>query len=131
MVFFFLLQVSRRKESSRNMVFFFFYRFQEEKKVLELFYVLYENRNKDTWCYCIFTLLCNELYLLTLKVPITTAADIILIYLLIVFRRKLDIISCESSARQRIHLKHHASFSSTDKSKKKQKKKSVACCSFA
>ena len=51
---------------------------------------------------------------LTLKVPITTAADDINIFSL--FFRRLD-VSSESSARQRIHLKHQALFSSKDKSK--------------
>ena len=56
---------------------------------------------------------------LSLKAPITTAADDIHKYLFIfVFQRKQDDISCESSARQRIHLKHQALFSSEDKSKK-------------
>ena len=38
---------------------------------------------------------------------------------------RLD-ISCESSARQRIHMKHQALFCSQDKSKKN----SVVCCKF-
>ena len=54
---------------------------------------------------------------LTLKVPITTAADYIHKYFFIVFRKiRLD-ISCESSARQRIHMKHQAPFSLKDKNK--------------
>ena len=36
-------------------------------------------------------------------------------------------ISCESSAGQRIHLKHKALFSSKDKNKNKI---SVVCCNF-
>ena len=41
-------------------------------------------------------------------------------------------ISCESSARQRIHMKHQALFSSKDESKNKAKRnKSVVCCNFA
>ena len=64
--------------------------------------------------------------------PITTVADNIYKYFFIVFQRKknsiplhffksgdiirLD-ISCESSARQRIHMKHQALFPLKDKSK--------------
>ena len=59
--------------------------------------------------------------LLTLKAPITTAADDSLEYLFIVFfsvKIRLD-ISCESSAgQQRIHTKHQALFFSKDKSRK-------------
>ena len=52
--------------------------------------------------------------LLTLKVPITTAADNIHC-----FSEKIRLdVSSESSARQRIHLKNQALFSSKDKSKK-------------
>ena len=40
---------------------------------------------------------------------------------------RLD-ISCESSARQRIHMKHQALFSSKDKSKQN---KNVVCCNFS
>ena len=74
--------------------------------------------------------------MLALKVPIMTAADDSLEYLFIVFvfcflfffdKIMLD-ISCESSARQRIHMKHQALFSSKDKSKNN---KSVVCCNFA
>ena len=57
--------------------------------------------------------------LLTLKVPITTAADDIHKYFFIVFLEKTRLdISCESSARQRIHTKPQALFSWKDKSKK-------------
>ena len=56
---------------------------------------------------------------LTLKVPITTAADDIHKYFFIVFQRKIRLdVSSESSARQRIHMKNQALFSSKDKSKK-------------
>ena len=51
---------------------------------------------------------------LTLKAPITTAADDIHKYL---EKIKL-VVSNESSARQRIHLKNQALFSSEDKRKK-------------
>ena len=56
---------------------------------------------------------------LTLKVPITTAADDIINIFFIVFFQKirLDVLS-EFSARQRIHMKNQALFSSKDKSKK-------------
>ena len=58
---------------------------------------------------------------LTLKVPITTAADDIHRYFFIIFLEKIRLdFSCESSARQRIHMKHQALFSSKDKSKKKK-----------
>ena len=57
--------------------------------------------------------------MLTLKALITTAADNIHKYFFIVFQRKTRLdVSCESSARQRIHLKHQVLFSSKDKSKK-------------
>ena len=69
------------------------------------------------------------LYSLTLKAPITTAttaADDSLEYLLLFFSDKIMLdISCESSAWQRIHMKHHALFSSKDKRKNN---KSVVCC---
>ena len=58
---------------------------------------------------------------LTLNAPITTAADDIHKYFFIVFffseKIRLD-VSSESSARQRIHMKNQALFSSIDKSKK-------------
>ena len=55
---------------------------------------------------------------LTLKASITTAADDILnIFSLFSDKIRLD-VSSESSARQRIHSKHQALFSSGDKSKK-------------
>ena len=57
----------------------------------------------------------------SLKVPSMNAADDIHKYFFIVFfsseKMRLD-ISCESSARHRIHKKHLASFSFTDNSKK-------------
>ena len=57
--------------------------------------------------------------LLTLKAPVTTAADDIHKYFFIVFSEKirLDVLS-ESSAMQRIHMKNQALFSLKDKSKK-------------
>ena len=56
---------------------------------------------------------------LTLKAPITTAAEDIYKYFLNCFSEKirLDVLS-ESSARQRIHMKNQALLSSKDKSKK-------------
>ena len=55
---------------------------------------------------------------LTLKVPITTAADDIHKYFSC-FSEKIRLdISSESSARQRIHMKSQAVFSSKDKSKR-------------
>ena len=57
--------------------------------------------------------------LLTLKAPIATAADDIHKYLFNCFSEKIRFdVSSESSARQRIHMKHQALFSSKDKSKK-------------
>ena len=54
----------------------------------------------------------------TLKVPITTAADDIQKFFFC-FSEKIRLdVSSESSARQRIHSKHQALFSSKDKSKK-------------
>ena len=47
-----------------------------------------------------------------------TAADDTHKYFFIVFQRKSDDGSSESSARQRIHKQNHALFSSEDKSKK-------------
>ena len=55
--------------------------------------------------------------MLTLKAPIMTAADNYCFSETI----RLD-ISCESSARQRIHIKHQALFSLKDNSKKKKLK---------
>ena len=56
---------------------------------------------------------------LTLKVPITTATEDIHKYFFIVFSEKIRLhVSSESSARQRIHMKNQALFSSKDKSKK-------------
>ena len=63
------------------------------------------------------------LEVLTLKGPITTATDNIHKYFFIVFffffleKIRLD-VSCESSARQRIHMKNQALFISKEKSKK-------------
>ena len=51
---------------------------------------------------------------LTFKAPITTAADSILVFHCFSEKIRHD-ISCESSARQRIHMKHHSFFSSKDK----------------
>ena len=54
----------------------------------------------------------------TLKASITTAADDIQ-NILYCFSEKIRLdVSSEFSARQRIHLKHQALFSSKDKSKK-------------
>ena len=56
---------------------------------------------------------------LTLKAPIRTAADDILKYFFIVLSEKIRLgILYEPSARQRIHIKHQALFSSKDKSNK-------------
>ena len=55
---------------------------------------------------------------LILKAAIMSAADKIHKYFYIVFQKKIRLdISCESSAKQRIHMKHQALFSSKDKSK--------------
>ena len=62
-----------------------------------------------------------------LKVPITTVADDIHEYFFHYFSEKIRLdVSSESSARQRIHLKHQALFSSKHKSKKKIKMSSAA-----
>ena len=54
---------------------------------------------------------------LTLKAPITTAADDIHnIFLCFLEKIRLD-VSSESSARQRFHMKYQALFSLEDKSK--------------
>ena len=56
---------------------------------------------------------------LTLKVPITTAADDTYKYFFNCFSEKIRLdVSSESSARQRIHLKNQALLFSKDKSKK-------------
>ena len=55
--------------------------------------------------------MCLSLDILTIKAPITTAADDIHKYLSIVFQRKLDDVSSESSARRRIQMKNRAIFS--------------------
>ena len=56
--------------------------------------------------------------LLTLKAPTTTAADDFHKYFFHCFSEKVRLdVSCESSARQRIHLKNQALFSLKDKSK--------------
>ena len=56
----------------------------------------------------------SDAWILTLKVPITTAADDIHC-----FSEKIRLdVSSESSARQRIHRQNQALFSSKDKSKK-------------
>ena len=47
-----------------------------------------------------------------------TAADSILEYFSLRFREIRLAVSCESSARQRIHMKHQALFSSKDNSEK-------------
>ena len=62
-----------------------------------------------------------------------TAADDSLEYFskLLTVKIRLD-ISCKSSARLRIHMKHQSLFSSKDKRKKKEKRnKSVLCCNFS
>ena len=54
-----------------------------------------------------------------MQAPITTAADNIHKYLFHCFSEKIRLdISSESSARQRIHMKNQALFSSKEKSKK-------------
>ena len=56
---------------------------------------------------------------LTLRAPITTAADDIHKYFSIFSSEKIRLgVSSESSARQRINMKNQALFSSKDKSKK-------------
>ena len=60
-----------------------------------------------------------QFVILTLKVPVMTAADDSLEYFSRCFSKKIRLdISCESSARQRTHIKHPALFSLKDKSKK-------------
>ena len=54
--------------------------------------------------------------MLTLKAPITTAADDIKNFHCFSDKIRID-VSCEYSARQRIHMKNQALFSLTDKSK--------------
>ena len=67
-------------------------------------------------------------YFKTFEAPITTSADDSLEYFVIVFPDKIMLdISCESSAWQRIHMKHQALFSSKGKS---ENNKSVVCCNI-
>ena len=55
---------------------------------------------------------------LALRAPIRTAADGIYKYFFLCFSEKIRlVVSSESSARQRIHMKNQALFSSKDKSK--------------
>ena len=66
--------------------------------------------------------------LLTLKTPITTAAEDIHKIFFRCFSEKIrHDVSSESSARQRIHMKNQALFSWKDKSKKN---KNIVFCSF-
>ena len=63
--------------------------------------------------FCLYEIkLISVFCCLTLKAPITTAADDIHTYFFIVFQRIIF------SANQRIHMKSQALFSSKDKSKK-------------
>ena len=62
--------------------------------------------------------LCHTSMYLTLKAPVTTAADNIYKYFLHCFSEKIRLdVTSESSARQRIHKKNQALFSLKDKSK--------------
>ena len=65
----------------------------------------------------------NDIFL-TLKALITTAA----VLNIFCFSKIMLVISCESSAKQRIHMKQKALFSSKDKS---ENNKSAVCCHFA
>ena len=59
---------------------------------------------------------------LTLKAPIKTAADDSLEFFKKFFSEKIRLdILCESSARQKIHMKHQALFSWNGKCKKRKK----------
>ena len=58
---------------------------------------------------------------LNIKAPITTAEDDILKYIFIIFSKKISLdISCESSAKQTIHMKYQNLFSV-------KKKKKIEC----
>ena len=57
----------------------------------------------------------GSLGILILKAPITTAADDIHIFFIVFSGKKRLDVSSESSARQRIHMKKQALFSSKDK----------------
>ena len=56
--------------------------------------------------------------LLTLKAPITTAAEDIHKFFFIVFQRKIRLDVLSESSRQRIRMKNRALFSLKDESKK-------------
>ena len=67
---------------------------------------------------CIVYFLVSFHKTLTLKAPVTTAADDIHKYFFHCFSEKITLyVSSESSAWQRIHMKNKAFFSLKDKSK--------------
>ena len=76
--------------------------------------------NRDKFHYdFVFTKFIRPQLPLTLKGPITTAADDIHKYFFHCFSEKIRLdVSSDFSARQRIHMKNQALFSSEDKSKK-------------
>ena len=80
------------------------------------------NRKKSGFIGLNFAFLSIGVYFvwtLTLKAPITTAADHLHKHFFYCFSEKIRLdISYESFARQRIHMKNQALFSSKDKSKK-------------
>ena len=64
------------------------------------------------------TVFCR-IIVMTLKAPVTTTTDDIHKYFFIFFSEKIRLdISCESFARQRIHMKLQALFSLKNKCKK-------------
>ena len=75
----------------------------------------------------IFGRLEEIFFLLTLKAPITTAADDILKYFF-KFSKKTSLdISCESFVWQTIHIKCQELFSLKKKKKKKKFKETICC----
>ena len=72
------------------------------------------------WIYAVFKLQLLSLLalrVLTLKAPITTAADDIHKYFSLFFTENKTYVSSESSAEQRIHMKNQALFYSKGKIK--------------
>ena len=68
---------------------------------------------------CIVSNIYIQRHCLTVKAPITTAAEDIHINIFHCFSEKIRLdVSSESFARQRSHMKNQALFSSKDKSKK-------------
>ena len=84
--------------------------------MLKLLVVFSKHSNKAILEWYHVLVLPNDFAKLTLKAPVTTAADDIHKFHCFSEKIKVDVAS-ESSARQRIHMENQALFSSKDKSK--------------